>query len=127
MPRSTEPSATVTREDLETLAQVAMLRFPLRASESRRLERMRTLLAAGAELGRALGSYTHCGLVNCQGSHGVGSLCDEGEAFYAAFVRYTELMHEIAEEYRHFTHEAPSPLIVATLDRGAGQPQLEVA
>ena len=117
---STEPSATVTREDLETLAQVAMLRFPLRASESRRLERMRTLLAAGTELGRALSSYTHCGLVNCQGSHGVGSLCNEGEAFFAAFVRYTELMHEIAEEYRHFTQDAPSPLLAV----GADQPQL---
>src|SRR5688500_7602269 len=123
MHRPTEPSATVTREDLETLAQVAMLRFPLRASEARRLERMRAVLAAGAELGRTLGSYTHCGLVNCQGSHGVGSLCAEGEAFFAAFVRYTELMHEVAEEYRHFTHDAPNPLI----DLGAGQPQLEVA
>ena len=121
--RSTEPSATMAREDLETLAQVAMLRFPLRASEARRLERMRTLLAAGAELGRTLGSYNHCGLVNCQGSHGVGSLCAEGEAFFAAFVRYTELMHEIAEEYRHFMDEAPSPLLVA----GADQPRLEVA
>lgn len=126
MHRSTEPSATVAREDLETLAQVAMLRFPLRASEARRLERMRTLLAAGAELGRALGSYNHCGLVNCQGSHGVGSLCNEGEAFFAAFVRYTELMHEIAEEYRHFTQDAPSPLLTAGADQGQ-RPQLEVA
>ena len=123
MHRSTAPSATIAREDLETLAQVAMLRFPLRASEARRLERMRTLLAAGAELGRTLGSYTHCGLVNCQGSHGVGSLCDEAEAFYGAFVRYTELMHQIAEEYRHFTHEPSNPLPFSE----AGQPQLEVA
>ena len=123
MHRSPAPSATIAREDLETLAQVAMLRFPLRASESRRLERMRTLFAAGAELGRTLSSYTHCGLVNCQGSHGVGSLCGEGEAFYAAFVRYTELMREIAEEYRHFTHESSNPLLFAE----AGQPQLEVA
>ena len=123
MHRSPAPSATIAREDLETLAQVAMLRFPLRASESRRLERMRTLLAAGAELGRTLSSYTHCGLVNCQGSHGVGSLCTEGEAFLAAFVRYTELMREIADEYRRFTDEAPMPLAFA----GADQPQLEVA
>lgn len=123
MPSTTVPSASIAREDLETLAQVAMLRFPLRASESRRVERMRTLLAASAELGRALGSYTHCGLVNCQGSHGVGSLCEEGEAFYAAFVRYAELMREIADEYRHFTHEVPGPLLRAEV----GQPQLEVA
>ena len=123
MHRSTAPSATVTREDLMTLAQVAELRLPLRAAESRRLERMRALLAAGTELGRALGAYTHCGLVNCQGSHGVGSLCAEGEAFLAAFVRYTELMREIADEYRRFTDEAPMPLAFA----GADQPQLEVA
>lgn len=128
MHRSTAPSATVTREDLMTLAQVAELRLPLRAAESRRLERMRALLAAGTELGRALGAYTHCGLVNCQGSHGVGSLCNEGEAFLAAFVRYTALMREIADEYRPFTEDAPIPLAFAGLDPiGAPQPRLEVA
>ena len=123
MDRSTEPSATVAREDLETLAEVAMLRLPLRAAESRRLERMRALHAAGTELGRALGAYTHCGLVHCQGSYGVGSLGSQGEAFLAAFVRYTELMREIADEYRRFTDEAPSPLAFA----GTDQPRLGVA
>ena len=102
---SAAPSACISREDLATLAQVATLRFPLRAAESHRLERMRTLLAAGAELGRTLNAYTHCGLVNCQGTHGVGSLGAEGEAFYTAFVQYADLMREIAAEFRRFTDE----------------------
>ncbi|MGZ8376666.1 MAG: hypothetical protein ACXWZS_07035 [Gemmatirosa sp.] len=120
---STAPSASLAREDLATLAQVAMLRFPLRAAESRRLERMRVLLAASAELGRALNAYTHCGLVNCQGSHGVGSLGTEGEAFYTAFVQYADLMRETAAEFRRFTDEGPAAAVALV----GSEPQLEVA
>ncbi len=113
---STAPSASIARHDLETLAQVAMLRFPLRAAESHRVERMRTLLAAATELGRALNAYTHCGLVNCQGTHGVGSLGAEGEAFYTAFVQYADLMREVAAEFRHFTEEGPGAPTPAASD-----------
>lgn len=120
---STAPGAHIAREDLETIAQVAMLRFPLRAAESHRLERMHTLLAASTELGRALNAYTHCGLVNCAGTHGVGSLGAEGEAFYTAFVQYADLMREIAAEFRRFTDESPLPLSLV----GTHQPVLEVA
>jgi hypothetical protein len=120
---STAPRASLAREDLATLAQAAMLRFPLRAAESHRLARMRTLLAAGAELGRALNAYTHCGLVNCEGFRGVGNLGAEGEAFYTAFVEYADLMRETAAEFRRFTDEGPAPVMAIVGD----QPCLEVA
>ena len=94
-------TARIAAEDLATLAEVASLRFPLRAAESRRLERMRTLLAAATELGQTLNQYTHCALVNCQGSHGVGSVHEHGERFMTALATYAELVREVAAEYRH--------------------------
>lgn len=109
-------SACIAAEDLATLAEVASLRFPLRAAESRRLERMRTLVAAAAEVGQALNAYTHCTLVNCQGSYGVGNVQEEGERFMVALARYAQLAREVAAEYRHHVEGgAASPLPLAAL------------
>lgn len=110
MPLTPPSHAALSRDDLATVAEVATLRFPLRAAEARRLERMRTLLAASTELCQTLGAYTHCALVNCQGSHGVGSVREQGEAFHAAFERYAMLVREVAADYRQFTSETMVPL-----------------
>ena len=113
MPPVSPAHPILTREDLATIAEVATLRFPLRAAESRRLERMRTLLAASTELCRTLNAYTHCALVNCQGSHGVGSVREQGEAFHVALERYAGLVREVASDYRRFTvdtADAPAEL-----------------
>ena len=120
---STEASVTISREDLQTLAELATMRLPLRAPESRRVERMRTLLVASSELCRTLSGHTHCALVNCQGSHGTGSLEQEGEALFAALQQYADLMHEIVADYRHLTGDATPPTLV--LD--SGSPRLGVA
>jgi hypothetical protein len=121
---STEPrSVVVAREDLHVLAELASMRLPLRAPESRRLERMRTLLVASSELCRALSAHTHCALVNCQGSHGTGSLQEEGEALFQALSRYGTLLHEMVSDYQHLTEETPAPVL--TLE-SAG-PRREVA
>jgi hypothetical protein len=116
--------AAIACDDLATLAEVAMLRFPLRAAESRRLERMRAVLAASTELGQAVSAYTHCALVNCQGSHGVGSVREQGVAFYAALERYAVLVRELADDYRQYTGEpGVGPLTLGE----PGRTQLEVA
>jgi hypothetical protein len=117
-------TACIAAGDLATLAEVASLRFPLRAAESRRLERMRTLLSAANDVGQALGAYTHCTLVNCQGSHGVGSMHEHGERFVAALARYAELVRDVAAEYRHHVEGGqPSPPLLAPLQPA----RLEVA
>jgi hypothetical protein len=117
-------TARIAAEDLATLAEVASLRFPLRAAESRRLERMRTLLAAATDVGQALGAYTHCALVNCQGSHGVGSVHEHGERFMVALTLYAELVRDVAAEYRHHVDGgSQSPRLLA----GLGPAHLEVA
>ena len=120
---STEASVTISREDLQALAELATMRLPLRAPESRRVERIRTLLVASSELCRTLSAHTHCALVNCQGSHGTGSLEHEGDALFAAIQQYAELLHELVADYRHLTGEAVPPTLVLE----SGNPRLEVA
>ena len=120
---STEASVTISREDLQALAELATMRLPLRAPESRRVERMRTLLVASSELCRTLSAHTHCALVNCQGSHGTGSLEQEGEALFAAIQQYAGLLHELVADYRHLTGEAAPPSLVLE----PGSARLEVA
>jgi hypothetical protein len=113
---STEASVVIARDDLQALAELATMRLPLRAPESRRLERMRTLLVASSELCRALSAHTHCALVNCQGSHGTGSLHEEGEALFQAMTRYSALLHEMVSDYQHLTAETVAPVL--TLESG---------
>lgn len=127
MPPTPPPQVTLSRDDLATIAEVATLRFPLRVAESRRLERMRTLVASANELCRTLGAYTHCALVNCQGSHGVGSVHEQGEAFHAALERYAALVREVAADYRRFTEEAPAGFVPTGELERIQRPQLEVA
>ena len=90
----------IAHDDLALLAEVAMMRFPLRAAESYRLERMRTVLEAAVDLTRTLEAHTHCALVNYRGSHGVGDLGTETEALSLALQRFGRVVSETAAEYR---------------------------
>lgn len=87
-------------DDLRVVSEALMLRFPLRAPESRRVARMRELLECSGELGRAIGTQTHTGRVHCQGSHGIGDLSMATESVQSALVAWASLVQEIAAEYR---------------------------
>lgn len=118
-----QANATISREDLDTLAQVALLRLPLRHAEARRLDRMHTVLVAAGELCRTMSAQTHCALVNCRGTHGAGSLPHETEAFFEALTKYAQLVRDVAGEYRGLTLDAPPP----ALEPDARPRRLEVA
>jgi hypothetical protein len=120
MSSSFATGVTITHADLDLLAEVAMLRFPLRAAESHRLEQMRAVLDAGADLARALESHTHCALVNHRGSHGTGDLAAETAILAAAFQRFGRLVAETAGEYRRFARESAVPADVFPLPRVVG-------
>jgi hypothetical protein len=118
------PHPAIAPDDLDVLAEVAMMRLPLRAAESQRIEAMRVLLEAAAELSRALASHTHCALVNFRGSHGAGDLRAETDALSAALDRYARLVRETAAEYRRLVRD-PSrvpgePMMLAGSAGGAG-------
>ena len=87
--------------ELRALSEICTLRLPLREAEHRRVERVREALAAGSELARAVGSHTHCLLVNCQGSHGAGDPAREADALHAALARYSALVGALTQEYPH--------------------------
>jgi hypothetical protein len=87
-------------DDLRALADMGLLRLPIEEAESRRANRMRAVVATATELSRTLASYTHCMLVNCQGSHGTGNLVTETEQLHAALARYAELVRSVASDRR---------------------------
>ena len=105
-------AVAIAHEDLAVLSVVAMLRYPVRAAEQHRLDRMRAVLDAASELSRRLESHTHCALVNYRGSHGTGDLVAETEALSAAFQRFGQLVAETAIDYRRAarpTADLPDP------------------
>jgi hypothetical protein len=124
MDATSQPTAAIAHDDLRVLAELAMMRFPLRAAESHRLESMRAVLEAASELSRTLAAHTHCALVNFRGSHGAGDLVSETEAFSAALERYAQLVKETAGEFRR--HMRPPVVSEARLPVAAGYPELLV-
>jgi hypothetical protein len=93
-------SATVSYDDLQIVAEVVTMRLPLRGPEQERVTRVRALLAAETELGRAFSAHTQHALINCQGSHGAANLGDDTAPLFQALMTYAALLHELAADYR---------------------------
>jgi hypothetical protein len=91
---------TYSIEELRALAEICVSRLPIREAEAKRAARMRSVVAAAADLGRALGAHTHSMLVNCQGSHGNGNLARETEELHVALARYAEVVRGLAKDHR---------------------------
>lgn len=91
---------SICRDDLLIVSAAMDLRYPLRAPESHRIERMRELLSAASELSRALAAHSQHSLVDCQGSHGMWDLAADAEALFDALAVYSGLVRHVATEYR---------------------------
>jgi len=113
------PQTTViSREDLQIVAEMVEMRLPLRAPEQRRVARARQVLAAEAELARAVSAHTQHALISCQGSHGAANIPDDTAALYAALVNYAAVIRDVADEYRTLANasDVPLPLLQAFQD-----------
>lgn len=111
-------TTVVSREDLQIVAEVVEMRLPLRAPEQRRVARARQVLAAEAELARAVSAHTQHALISCQGSHGAANIAEDTAALYAALASYAAVVREVADEYRSLVNasEMPLPLLRAFQD-----------
>lgn len=101
--------AAIACDDLAVLAAVALLRLPPGPAESHRIERMRAVLDAEAELARALTAHTHCAVVNFRGSHGTADLAAATEMLCEALAWYGHLVQRVATEYRRSVTMADPP------------------
>jgi len=112
LPRELEIPATtvISREDLQIVAEMVEMRLPLRAPEQRRVQRAREVLAAEAELARAITVHTQHALISCQGSHGAANLAEDTAALYGALAHYAAVIRDVADEYRPLVQAAESPL-----------------
>jgi hypothetical protein len=108
IPRELEIPATsvISRDDLRIVAEMVEMRLPLRTPEQRRVQRAREVLAAEADLARAISVHTQHALISCQGSHGAANLADDTASLYAALANYAAVVREVADEYRPLVQAA---------------------
>jgi hypothetical protein len=89
----------VTTEDLKTVAELVTMRFPLRVPESRRVARLRTLLAATSEFSRSLSTFLEHALVHCHGTAGTSDLSADTAALDQALRNFSTEIASVAHDY----------------------------
>ena len=87
-------------DDLRHVADLARLRIPYGDEERHRIERMRAVLRAAAELNRSLATYTHHAMIDCHGTTGAADLDADAIALGEALAVFSVRVREITEEYR---------------------------
>jgi len=124
LPREFEitPTSVISREDLQIVAEMVEMRLPLRAPEQRRVQRAREVLAAEAELARAISVHTQHALISCQGSHGAANLAEDTASLYAALAQYAAIIRDVADEYRSLAQAAEMPLPLLQAFEGSSKP-----
>jgi hypothetical protein len=120
----TAGTATPRLEDLRALAEISVLRLPTRDAESRRAERVRTVLAATTELARALTAHSRSLLVDRHVSPESGDLGGAAEELHEALTRHAELVRSIVDEYRWLVDPDGTPAVVVTGDAFLTTPPL---
>ena len=89
----------VKTDDLKTVAELVTMRFPLRAPETRRVARLRSLLAATAEVNRSLSTFLEHALVHCHGTAGTSDLSADTAALDHALRTFSAEIGSIARDY----------------------------
>lgn len=111
---------TIAPADLETIAELITMRFPLRLQEARRLARMRGLMTVTADLNRTLSIYAQHALVHCQGTAGTSDLSADTVALNRTLRAFCAEICTIAAEYDSINR--PSiPFTVSEEDFGPGE------
>jgi hypothetical protein len=105
----TDPSVSISLDDLTLVSEAVMHRATHRAVEQHRVARIRELLGAASRLGRALSVHTHHALVNCQGTHGIGDPVSDAVALHDVFAAYAAVLRDVAAECRPIVRPGPRP------------------
>ncbi len=123
MTQPSENALLITSEDLDTVAELITMRFPLRTPEAKRVARLRTLLAATAELNRILATYSQHALVHCQGTAGTSDLSADTAALDQALRTFSGEIAAVARDYgdavnrpRRSPIEGPHAEVIALRD-----------
>lgn len=106
MEDNVEHVMSLTAAELNTVAELITMRFPLRGPESNRAARMRALLVITADLNRALSTYSQHALVHCQGTAGTSDLSADTAALTEALHAFCREIRQIAKEYDHVNRPA---------------------
>lgn len=108
MTHDRQNALVVTSDDLNTVAELITMRFPLRGPETKRVSRLRSLLAATAELHRTLSTYSQHALVHCHGTAGTSDLSADTAALDQALRTFCAEIESVARDYGDAVN-APHP------------------
>ena len=113
---------SIRRGDLQRVAVLARLRIPQQSEEKRRVDRMRQVLHAAAEMNRSLSTYLQHALVDCHGTTGANDLDADAQALGDAISSFSAHLERITDEYRTVlipdpTTTAPAPADADTMPR----------
>jgi hypothetical protein len=96
-PNESDASA-IHASDLALLAALAMRRGATPAAEGRRLERVRSLMAAASDVNRALSRFLKDALVHSQGTPGCSDLAEDTRAVASALESLSACCRHVAAE-----------------------------
>ena len=107
---------SIRRGDLQRVADLARLRIPQQSEESRRVDQMRQLLRAAAQMNRSLSTYVHDVLVDCHGTTGAADLDADVAALADAIGAFSSQLEHITDEYRTVFVRVPTSAASAPAD-----------
>jgi hypothetical protein len=109
---------SISPAELDTVAELITMRFPLRAPEARRLARMRGLMTVTSDLNRTLSTYAQHALVHCHGTAGTSDLSADTAALTQALRSFCAEIRMIAAEYESINRPALPYLDAERPDEG---------
>jgi len=107
---------SIRRGDLHRVADLVRLRIPQQSEERRRVDRMREVLLAAAEMNRTLSTYLQHALVDCHGTTGAADLDADADALANAIGSFSEHLEHITHEYRTVLTPVPASAAPAPAD-----------
>jgi uncharacterized protein YcaQ len=107
---------SIRRGDLQRVADLVRLRIPQESEERKRVDRMRQVLHAAAEMNRSLSTYLHHALVDCHGTTGAADLDGDADALANAIGSFSAQLERITDEYRTVLTAVPTSPVPAPAD-----------
>jgi hypothetical protein len=101
------PQITILEQDIETLTELALARFPSDPAEAARIAEIRTLLAAAFDLRRAQDLHTHYIMVDHRGTRGTNDLRAAGQHLFATLETFARALRALAERYPDVAEPLP--------------------
>jgi hypothetical protein len=98
---------TIRDQDIETLTELVLARFPSAQGEAARIDEVRSVLAVASDLRHAHDLHTHCIVVDHRGTRGSNDVRAAGQHLIRALEAYGRALRELAERHPDLQRTKP--------------------